>query len=99
MTWAVTELVYQLRDGDVKLILAGPGCAEKALEAADQVGLPRTRVYEFCRPGAPSTSVLRDRPWTALWASDTEAALWSWRTFETAEAAASTPAVINYSSG
>ncbi|KAF5640797.1 4-coumarate ligase [Fusarium sp. NRRL 52700] len=73
------------------------GCLDKALRAADKVGLPRSNVLVFsdlqdnARYPVPS--------WTSVWASEEHVKSWSWRRFSSKEEAQSASAAINYSSG
>ncbi|KAH7012841.1 hypothetical protein EDB80DRAFT_761785 [Ilyonectria destructans] len=96
-TSSVTELSYQLGDSDSRLLLADPACLETAFQAADNVGLPRSRVFVFSRLGCTRTYAARR--WTDLWAPGADVANWTWRKFITKEQAESATAVINYSSG
>lgn len=98
--WPITnrqELSYQLGDSDSRLLLADPACLETAFQAADNVGLPRSRVFVFSRLGC--TRSYAARRWTDLWAPGADVANWAWRKFITKEQAESATAVINYSSG
>ncbi|KAL2826235.1 hypothetical protein BDW59DRAFT_179598 [Aspergillus cavernicola] len=99
-TASVTELEYQLRDSDAKVILAGPVQATVALEAASRVGLSQDQIYLFCDPDeVPQYSAQGPRPWTEIWRPAAEVESWSWRRIETLQEAQQTTAIINYSSG
>lgn len=97
----MTELVYQLQDSGAKLVLAGAESALNALEAAKTVGLAADKVFIFCDVGeeARQAQPCGLKPWTAFWASPLEVLSWDWKKITTIEAARSTTAVINYSSG
>lgn len=80
------------------MIITNATGARTAIEAVKQVGLPQERVFEFADPhdhntksGLPS--------WTSIWASESEAQGWTWRTFSSMQEAQTTTAAINYSSG
>ncbi|OAG35043.1 hypothetical protein AYO21_10775 [Fonsecaea monophora] len=95
---SVTELSYQLKDSDAKLIITSAAGVQTALEAAAQVGIPRHRVFEFADPldkrtqsGLPS--------WTDIWATEQQSATWTWKRISSAKEAQETTVAINYSSG
>jgi long-subunit acyl-CoA synthetase (AMP-forming) len=94
-------LVYQLQDSEAKLILVGPEATGKAIEAANVVGIPTSRVLSFCEiyeeANRPQPGGLQ--PWTSIWADEEEVRSWSWRKITTKEEAQNTTIVINYSSG
>ncbi|KAL2831023.1 hypothetical protein BJY01DRAFT_240202 [Aspergillus pseudoustus] len=95
-----TELEYQLRDSEAKILLAHPSVFQTALAAARRVGLPATHVYSFTDPDANETDANRPiRPWTDLWCSSEETSEWKWHRITSLEEAQSTTAVLNYSSG
>ncbi|SCO52654.1 related to 4-coumarate--CoA ligase [Fusarium fujikuroi] len=94
---SVEELAYQLADSESRLLVAGPGYLDKALMAADKVGLPRTNVLVFT--DLQDTVLYPSRSWTDVWASEEHAKSWKWRTFSSKEEAQSASAAINYSSG
>ncbi|KAL3481308.1 hypothetical protein BJX99DRAFT_271244 [Aspergillus californicus] len=99
-TASVTELEYQLKDSDAKLILAGPVQVPVALDAASRVGLGGDQVYLFCDPeDVPLHSLLSPPPWTQIWRPAAEVQAWSWRKMTTLQEAQETTAIINYSSG
>ncbi|KAH0842472.1 4-coumarate--CoA ligase-like 7 [Fonsecaea pedrosoi] len=94
----ISELSYQLKDSDAKLIITSAAGVQTALEAAAQVGIPRHRVFEFADPldkrtqsGLPS--------WTDIWATEQQSATWTWKRISSAKEAQETTVAINYSSG
>ncbi len=97
----LAELEYQLQDSGARLILAGPEAAQKALDAAEIMGLPASRVFSFCdiyeEAERPQQCGLK--PWTAFWASSTDVKSWNWKRITTKKEAQETTAIINYSSG
>ncbi|CVL03623.1 related to 4-coumarate--CoA ligase [Fusarium proliferatum] len=94
---SVEELAYQLADSESRLLVAGPDYLDKALMAADKVGLPRTNVLVFT--DLQDAGRYPVRSWTNVWASEEHARSWKWRTFSSKEEAQSASAAINYSSG
>ncbi|KAL4806523.1 hypothetical protein BDV18DRAFT_159695 [Aspergillus unguis] len=93
---SLSELEYQLRDSDAKVLFAGPEQVSTALEAAGRVGL-QDRVFAFCDPDAHPIQGLK--PWTSIWRPAAEVQSWSWKKITTLEEAMDTTAIINYSSG
>ncbi|KAL4997877.1 hypothetical protein BDV10DRAFT_194864 [Aspergillus recurvatus] len=97
---SASEVEYQLRDSDAKIVLAGPEQVSVALDAASRVGIPRDSVYLFCDPDDVSVySSLPVQPWTRIWRPTEEVRSWSWKRIQTAQEAQETTAIINYSSG
>ncbi|CAI7570907.1 unnamed protein product [Penicillium crustosum] len=95
-----TELEYQLRDSESRILLAHPSATTIALAAARRAGLPIERVFAFVDPGEVAESKTAPlRPWTDLWCSPDEVATWRWHRIESLEEAQSTTAILNYSSG
>jgi 4-coumarate--CoA ligase len=92
------ELEYQLRDSGAKILLTTVEGADVALKAAAKASLATSQVYVFGDLGE-NQPISHLRPWTDLWCSPEEASSWSWKRITTLEEAASTTAVINYSSG
>ncbi|OIW31539.1 acetyl-CoA synthetase-like protein [Coniochaeta ligniaria NRRL 30616] len=110
-TYVSRELAYQLRDSGASLLLVAEASLDTALEAAREVGLPKSKIFVFGgdSPGAevthsatpkPGTSARRPdgvRHWTELLAGSLETAkTWDWT--EPADPAATT-CCLNYSSG
>jgi 4-coumarate--CoA ligase len=95
---SVSELAYQLRDSDARVLLCSAGVAEKARQAAREVGLDEGMVFEFCDPDT-RTSSSGLKLWTSFWAGEVVAQKWKWREFTTTTGSQTTAAVLNYSSG
>lgn len=68
-----------------------------AAQAAEKVGLPSENVFLFGPPDHDNS--VSKIHWMKMWASTDEVARWSWRRIDTLAEAASTTAVLNYSSG
>jgi 4-coumarate--CoA ligase len=95
---SVSELAYQLKDSDARVLLCSANVAEKAKQAAGEIGLDRAKVFEFCDPGTTRSESGID-PWTSFWASEELSKSWRWKDFASSEDAQGTAAVLNYSSG
>ncbi|KAL3457962.1 hypothetical protein BJX64DRAFT_302297 [Aspergillus heterothallicus] len=97
---SITELEYQLRDSDAKLLLAGPDQVPVALDAASKIGLREDQVYLFCDPeDVVEQKAQHIRPWTDIWRPAAEAQSWTWKRIDSLREAQETTAIINYSSG
>ncbi|EXJ91717.1 hypothetical protein A1O3_00267 [Capronia epimyces CBS 606.96] len=100
---SVSELEYQLRDSQAKMLLTSPDSASVALDAAARLGLSRDKIYLFCDVDEDLSkyppAVLQLRPWTDFWHRKEETSSWSWKRITTLEEATSTTAILNYSSG
>ncbi|KAL3442005.1 hypothetical protein BJX65DRAFT_313315 [Aspergillus insuetus] len=95
-----TELAYQLRDSEARIVIAHTDTVSLALATARKVGLPATYVYLFTNPGESLERTHEAlRPWTDIWASPEDARRWTWYRITTMEEAQGTAAIINYSSG
>ena len=94
---STSELAYQLKDSDAKLLLCSAGVADKAKNAAKEVGLDESMVFEFCDPSSESSSS-GVKLWTSFWADEKEARSWKWKDFSGTDSQ-TTAAVLNYSSG
>ncbi|KAI1429203.1 AMP-binding enzyme [Xylaria sp. FL1777] len=93
------ELAYQLKDSGAYILFAADGSMEIAMEAAEQAGLPKSRVYSFDATGMDKQkgkARLGSQHWTSLLASETDAAKFDW--IEPADPKATT-CCLNYSSG
>lgn len=96
----ITELEYQLRDSEAKLILVGPDQVSVALKAAFQAGLSQECIYLFCDPEETTRHQSQSlAPWTNIWQPVSDIQSWSWRRINNLEEAKETTAIINYSSG
>lgn len=96
-----SELAYQVKNSDARLIVAAPDRLEQAINGATQAGLPKASVVAFANTPedealAKSHGVLS---WRDLWVPEDEIKDFRWRTFHSQEEAMNTTAVINYSSG
>ncbi|CAN8106125.1 unnamed protein product [Discula destructiva] len=105
-SFVARELAYQLRDSGASLLLAAEESLDVALQAAEEAGLPKDRVYVF----DAKTDPRKNKPapgangrqqgvkhWTELLQADiAEAEKWEW--IETTDAK-NTTCCLNYSSG
>ncbi|KAI1272446.1 AMP-binding enzyme [Xylaria sp. FL0933] len=93
------ELAYQLKDSGAYILIASDASMEIAMEAAEQAGLPKSRVYSFdatAMDKQKGKARLGSQHWTQLLASETDAAKFDW--FEPADPKTTT-LCLNYSSG
>ncbi|KAI8633889.1 acetyl-CoA synthetase-like protein [Xylariaceae sp. FL1651] len=93
------ELAYQLKDSGAYILIAADASIEIALEAAEQAGLPKNRVYSFDATALdkiPGKARLGSQHWTKLLAPEDEAAEFDW--VEPADPKITT-CCLNYSSG
>ncbi|KAI1180359.1 acetyl-CoA synthetase-like protein [Nemania sp. FL0916] len=98
-SFVARELAYQLKDSGAYILIAAAASIDIALEAAEQAGLPKSRVYSFdATPiyeksggNPPST-----QHWASLLASEQDAAKFDW--VEPADPK-DTTCCLNYSSG
>lgn len=75
------ELAYQLKDSGASFLIAADGSLETALEAADQAGLDRSRVYSFDASAldpVPGKARLGTKHWTTLLGPNNKAAKFDW---------------------
>lgn len=94
--YTVPEVVHQLKNTEAKCILAHPSMVKNALAAAQQVGMPKERIFLFNDQPCPPVDGVRD--WRNMIASPDDADGYRWRKL-TAEESVNTVATINYSSG
>ncbi|KAF9889084.1 hypothetical protein FE257_008061 [Aspergillus nanangensis] len=93
-----TELEYQLRDSDARLLITHPGGVGTATAVAGRVGLPQDRIYIF--EDIPGTGKAHSaNSWLQLWCSPSEIQGWEWERMSSLAEAQSTTAILNYSSG
>ncbi|PVH74830.1 acetyl-CoA synthetase-like protein [Cadophora sp. DSE1049] len=98
---SLQELVYQLKDSDVKLLLTSKPSSKTAIAAAKEVSIPLSRVFIFDDISENSLPSQNSglRPWTHFWASGSSCMNWHWKRITSKGEAESTTAIINYSSG
>lgn len=96
-----TELAYQLKDSQSKLLFTSSATVRVAEQAAALAGIPRDHIMLFCDPDSDLSiaDTLGIKPWTSIWSSPIESTTWAWKKITTPEEAGSTTAIINYSSG
>ena len=91
-----SEVEYQLRDTDAKLLLVHPSLLDTGLAAAQKVGIPRHRIFQFSDKPTAQNEGIAD--WNDILGSDEEAGKYEWPALSGSEAR-KTIASINYSSG
>lgn len=94
--YGVKETSYQLENTGAKLLLVEPTFLDTVLEAAEQVGLARDRIYLFSDKPCETQQGVKD--WRSMLGSNAEAEGWHWHEMN-AEDSKKTVAVLNYSSG
>ncbi|KAI1211609.1 acetyl-CoA synthetase-like protein [Annulohypoxylon truncatum] len=80
-SFVARELAYQVKDSGASFLIAGDASMEIAVEAAAQVGLPRSRIYSFDATALdpePGKARLGTQHWTVLLAASEEAAKFDW---------------------
>lgn len=98
-SFVARELAYQLKDSGASILIAADASMETAMEAAEQAGLPKNRVYSFDATGLDKQkgkARLGSQHWMNLLATEADAAEFDW--FEPADPKATT-CCLNYSSG
>ncbi|KAI1764475.1 acetyl-CoA synthetase-like protein [Hypoxylon sp. FL1150] len=98
-SFVAREVAYQLKDTGATFLIASDASMEIAVDAADQAGLPRNRIFSFdatALDARPGKARLGSRHWTTLLASEDEAARFDW--IEPADSS-TTICALNYSSG
>ena len=96
-----SELAYQVKNSEAKLVIAAPDKLENAIKGAAQAGLPKASVVAFAQTAADEQLARAHGvlTWRDLWVPEEDVRDWSWRKITTKEEAMNTTAVINYSSG
>jgi acyl-CoA synthetase (AMP-forming)/AMP-acid ligase II len=91
-----SEVAYQMKAVQAKIVLVHPSLLETGIEAANQAGVSLDRLFLFASTENPTTMGIHD--WRSILPSAADADSWQWRTLA-AELAVQTTAVINFSSG
>jgi len=99
------ELSHQLRDSDPRFILAADNCIDRALEAADLVGMDRKRIFLFTELPMDPESALQNHAsghtnhhWSTLFSSSQIGRRFVWEELNSPNLARTT-AILIYSSG
>lgn len=98
-SFVARELAYQLKDSGASILIAADASMETAMEAAEQAGLPKNRVYSFDATGLDKQkgkARLGSQHWMDLLASEADAAEFDW--VEPTDPKEAT-CCLNYSSG
>ncbi|KAL4896894.1 hypothetical protein BDV59DRAFT_198347 [Aspergillus ambiguus] len=93
-----SELEYQLRDSNAKVLLTHPAGAALAARVAARCGLPPSRVYLFIDP-RDREQYIGTNAWTDFWSRAEDVTSWTWAPITTAAEAQAATAILNYSSG
>jgi 4-coumarate--CoA ligase len=98
-SFVARELAYQLKDSGAYILITADASMEIAMAAAEEAGLPKSRVYSFDATGLDGKAGearLGSQHWTKLLASEEDAAKFDW--VEPADPRVTT-CCLNYSSG
>ncbi|KAI3325930.1 acetyl-CoA synthetase-like protein [Xylariaceae sp. AK1471] len=98
-SFVARELAYQLKDSGAYILIAADASMEIAMKAAEQAGLPKSRVYSFDATAMDKQTPkvrLGSQHWTDLLASEENAVNFDW--VEPTDPRATT-CCLNYSSG
>jgi hypothetical protein len=91
-----TEMVYQLKNTEAKLILVHPDLIQTALAAASKAGVPKSRLYLFSDQQHDPIDGVQD--WRTMIGTEQEGKNWEWRKLSPEESVTQT-ATVNFSSG
>jgi len=103
-TYVPRELAYQLKDSGASYLLCAEASLETGIEAAKQVGLPRSKIFVFddgiasFEGRGKGRDDLGVRHWTTLLASEEEGRQFKWEKLDS-KAIRDTTVTLNYSSG
>lgn len=89
-------MVHQIKNTGAQVMLVHPTMLKTATAAAEQTGLPKSRIFQFSDIETKTTDGVQD--WRHMIGTESEGQQYSWPRFSAREAA-STVATINYSSG
>ncbi|KAL2834168.1 AMP-binding enzyme-domain-containing protein [Aspergillus pseudoustus] len=98
---SASELEYQLRNSDAKLVLASRdrlAIAREAMSKAD-LGPDQLLIFSDLDEDLSQSQPLSPPSWTSIWRPAEEVQSWSWKPITTLKEAQQTTAIINYSSG
>ncbi|KAI1325122.1 AMP-binding enzyme [Xylariaceae sp. FL0255] len=98
-SFVARELAYQLKDSGAYILIAADKSMEIAMDAAEEAGLPKSRVYSFdatAMDKTPGKARLGSRHWTELLASESDATRFDWVEPNDPK---ETTCCLNYSSG
>ncbi|RFU35301.1 hypothetical protein B7463_g1048, partial [Scytalidium lignicola] len=94
--FTVPEMVYQLQKTRAKFFFVQPNLIKTALEAAKQVGLPKSSIFLFSEKPVQSIDGVHD--FRSMLASEEEARDWSWK-YLSPEEIRTQIASVNFSTG
>ena len=90
------EMVHQIKNTEAKVMLVHPTMLKTAVAAAQQAGLPKSRIFQF---SDEETQVVDGVPdWRQMIGSESEGEQYSWPKLSPKDST-TTVATINYSSG
>ena len=91
-----SELAYQLKDTEARVLLAHPSLLQTAVDAAQDAGLSKERLFQFSELEQPLRQGISD--WRSILSNERDAEQYQWGELSEEEAT-KTVAAINYSSG
>ncbi|KAJ9604490.1 hypothetical protein H2200_011326 [Cladophialophora chaetospira] len=94
--YTANEVSHQMKAIEAAVVLIHPSLLETGIAAAKQANIPTNRLFIFSDSECPTTNGIED--WRSMVVSESEAEAWKWDPLE-GEAALSTVAAINFSSG
>ena len=97
-TYVARELAYQLQNSDARFLLCASSSLEIGLDAASQIGLPKSSVFVFDDNPASNTSQSGCQHWSALLAPEESGRGFEWDPC-TKPGEWERTIVLNYSSG
>ena len=97
-SYVARELAHQLDNSGASYMLTAPASLQAALEAASQVGFPKSKVFVFDGRPEPSALQLGCKHWSSLLASKNEGKKFEWDAC-TGPGECDQTVVLNYSSG
>ena len=97
-SYVARELAYQLKNSDAKFLLCSSASLDVGLDAASQIGMPKSSIFVFDDKAAPSPAQSGCKHWSALLASESEGRRFEWNPC-TKPGESDKTIVLNYSSG
>lgn len=97
------EIAHQLKDADPRFVLAADNCIDRAIQAADMIGMDRSRIFLFTDPPIDHTTRLqslktKQQHWTELVADPEAGQAFTWKDPIVSDSTSRT-AILIYSSG
>lgn len=94
-TYTSSELQYQIRNTEAKVLLVHPSLVKTAVDAASKAGLPGDQIFQFSDRPCPRNDQVRD--WRSMIGSEESTSTYTWDEMD--NIANKVIATVNYSSG